>query len=50
MELVDKSLRNIKDGNTYFGILSPKNEKNDKKIDFSTGNSSNLVESGRQFT
>ena len=47
--LIDKSLRNIKDGNTYFGILSPNDEKNDKKIDFSTGNSSNLVESGRQF-
>ena len=49
MGLIDKSLRNIKDGNTYFGILSPNDEKNDKKIDFSTGNSSNLVESGRQF-
>ena len=49
MGLVDKSLRNIKDGNTYFGILSPNDEKNDNKIDFSTGNSSNLDESERQF-
>ena len=47
--LLDKSLRNKKDGNTYFGILSPNEESNDKKIDFSTGNSTNLVESGRQF-
>ena len=49
MGLVDKSLRNIKDGNTYFGIISPNDDKNDKKIDFSTGDSNNLVESGRQF-
>ena len=31
MGLVDKSLRNIKDGNTFYGILSSNDENNDKK-------------------
>ena len=36
--LEDNSLRNIKDGKTYFGLVSPSNENINKKIDFNTGN------------
>ena len=57
MGLVGKSLRNKKDGNTYFGILSPKKENNDINIDFSTidflNNINNFkdndIQYGRQF-
>ena len=36
--LIEKSLRHIKDGNTFFGIISSNDEQNSKNIDFSTGN------------
>ena len=39
--LIEKSLRDIKDGNTFFGMISPDDEQNRKKIDFSTGNNGN---------
>jgi hypothetical protein len=35
--LTEKSLRNKKDGYTFFGLLSPNDEENSKSIDFSTG-------------
>ena len=60
--LIEKSLRDIKDGNTFFGIISPNDEQNSKKIDFSTGsekieyqkskenNDNNIhIKYGRQF-
>ena len=55
--LVLKSLRNKKDGNTYFGILSPEKKTNDIDIDFSTidflNNINNFkdndIQYGRQF-
>ena len=55
--LVLKSLRNKKDGNTYFGILSPEKKNNDIDIDFSTidflNNINNFkdndIQYGRQF-
>ena len=57
--LVGKSLRNVKDGNTFFGKIPPNEELNNKMIDFSTVNekNSNLnnnennssEEYGRQF-
>ena len=37
--LESNSLRNKKDGCTYFGLLSPSDENINKKIDFNTGNS-----------
>jgi len=36
--LENESLRKIKDGKTYFGLISPNNENVNKKIDFNTGN------------
>ena len=36
--LENESLRKIKDGKTYFGLISPSNENINKKIDFNTGN------------
>ena len=56
--LEEKSLRSDKDGYTYFGIIPPYDEKNIKKIDFSTGdgtinlnntNENNTIHYGRQF-
>jgi len=52
--LEDNSLRNIKDGKTYFGLVSPTNENINKKIDFNTGNNdiintNNDVHYGLQF-
>ena len=54
--LVDKSLRNKKNGFTYFGILLP-DEENNNEIDFSTidlanniiNMKDNQILSGRQF-
>lgn len=39
--LVGESLRDIKDGNTFFGKIPPNEEINNKMIDFSTGNEKN---------
>ena len=59
--LIGSSLREIKDGNTYFGIIPLNDEQSHKKIDFSTWNEKSneninntdkdncLVNSGRQF-
>ena len=58
--LTENSLRDIKDGNTFFGITSPYEEKNAQKIDFLTGeikinekknnnNDNNTPIYGRQF-
>ena len=55
--LVEKSLRKIKDGITYFGIAAPDENKEDINIDFSTINTiNNIINSnetqinyGRQF-
>lgn len=56
--LIEKSLRNKKDGCTYFGLNPPNDEENSKNIDFSTGsdniketdnNNSDPIHYGRQF-
>ena len=55
--LVGNSLREQKDGFTYFGILSPEDTDNDMKIDFSTidmmnninDTNDNQIHYGRQF-
>lgn len=55
--LEEKSLRKEKDGFTYFGLNPPSDERNIKKIDFSTGdgkidlnnNENNTIHYGRQF-
>ena len=53
--LEEESLRGKKDGNVFFGIISPDDLKNNKKIDFSTKNNdinkndNNPIEYGRQF-
>ena len=39
--LIGPSLRDVKDGNTYFGIIPLNDEQNSKKIDFSTWNNEN---------
>lgn len=57
MGLVEKSLRNKKDGNTYFGIISSDEYDNNTSIDFSTIDSlnniintkDNPIQYGRQF-
>ena len=36
--LEEDSLRNLKDGRTYFGFISPTDENINKRIDFNTGN------------
>ena len=52
--LEGNSLRNIKDGITYFGLISPNDENINKKIDFNTGNNDiintkNDIQYGLQF-
>jgi len=53
--LIEKSLRDKKDGFTFFGLISKDDEKNSKNIDFSTGNNNisgdnnNTPQYGRQF-